>query len=129
MNRETRAVSYYKLTWSDLIWVTGLAGSLLGILLNALLIWTIRKNRIRLYARLFLSAAIFDLFLSVMELLTQHVSSFGPPCILIFSKLLLKMESCFIFQEELNGGFMTSSLLITLSSLSILFFIPKLSSS
>ncbi|KAI6203851.1 hypothetical protein M3Y94_00604700 [Aphelenchoides besseyi] len=64
---------YHKLTYGDVLWATSLCASLLGIALNALLIVAIQKTGRRLvYSRLFLVAAIFDLFFSVVEMLTQH---------------------------------------------------------
>ncbi|KAI6209134.1 hypothetical protein M3Y96_00188900 [Aphelenchoides besseyi] len=64
---------YHKLTYGDVLWAASLCASLLGIALNALLIVAIHKTGRRLvYSRLFLVAAIFDLFFSVVELLTQH---------------------------------------------------------
>lgn len=75
MDRETQAITYHKLSYGDVFWLTSLIGSVFGILFNVLLILAIYKNGFRLiYARLFLSAAVFDLFFSFVEILTQHVS-------------------------------------------------------
>jgi hypothetical protein len=75
MDRETQAVTYHKLTFGDVFWFTSLVGSVFGLLFNALLIAAIYKNGFRLlYGRLFFSAAVFDLFFSIVEILTQHVS-------------------------------------------------------
>jgi uncharacterized membrane protein len=57
--------------WSDVI------GCFLGAVLTIFLIWTIfhaTDNKFRAYSHLILISAVFDLFLAVVQLCTQHVS-------------------------------------------------------
>ncbi|KAI6239892.1 hypothetical protein M3Y99_00521600 [Aphelenchoides fujianensis] len=70
---DPQDLMYHKLTYGDVLWFTSLCGSAFGIGLNALLIAAIQKTGRRLiYSRLFLVAAVFDLFFSIVEILTQH---------------------------------------------------------
>lgn len=59
-----------------LYWLVDVSGSIVGLISNALLILATIKTsgkQMQSYSYLFLVTAIFDLFFSFVEILTQHV--------------------------------------------------------
>lgn len=77
-------------------WIVDVSGAFFGLLTNMILIMiTIRTSgkQMQSYSYLFLVTAIFDLFFSLVEILTQHVSRKVPKVLIsVFSNSLFGME-------------------------------------
>jgi hypothetical protein len=72
--------------WADFFHVFNLSGAILGFFTNCLLIFAIyatSKKNFHPYSQMFLVAALFDVFFSGLEIVTQNVSHFAVPTLIV----------------------------------------------